>query len=266
MSFADRGYDDGDDFLRRGWIVKAIIVATVLCYFLEGFAIGRGKLDVIEWFGVVPSNLFGRLWLWQGVTHAFLHDPISFWHIAFNMLFLYWFGTDLAVMYGARRFAVIYFGGAVCCALLYGIVGYAVGEPTVPAVGASGAIMSVMVIAAFLFPHRRMLFMWLLPVPLWFLVVFYIGIDVYYPLAGLTSWLGSAGHLGGAAFGLAFYTLGLRTDILGGVASVLSSLRTESARADDGEVDRILGKIKEQGMGSLTDQERESLMRASKRK
>jgi membrane associated rhomboid family serine protease len=268
------GYEERDYFrerapspLRRTRAAKLLIVATVVAYIVETVLLGRGGLDVIDLFGVVPGRLVESLWLWQLFTHPFLHAPFSIWHILINMLFLHWFGADLEERYGLGRFLVIYFGGAAGCAALYTGVAYAAGSPETPAIGASGAIMSIMVIAAHLFPRRRILLFFVLPIPLWVLVAGYIAIDVYYPLVGLRSWLEGAGHLGGALFGLTYYWLGLRMGLLERLAEWLPRKRPSRPDAgEDIEVDRILDKIGERGMASLTSGERETLERASRRR
>jgi membrane associated rhomboid family serine protease len=256
------------DYLRReeglrGKIVLWIIGLTVAAYVVQGVLLGRGEIDLAQVLGVVPEKLARRGWLWQLVTHVFLHEPYGIQHLAFNMLFLYWLGMDVAEIYGARRFLFLYLGGAVTCALAYTAAGYAVGTTVVPAIGASGAIMAVAVVAAFLFPGRTVLFMWVLPMPLWVLVSLYVGLDLYYPLAGLRSWLASAGHLGGALFGLVCHRFHLDTPDGGRLRAWLRALAVP-AGPPPAEVDRILGKISAQGIGSLTDGERELLKRASK--
>jgi hypothetical protein len=106
--------------------------------------------------------------------------------------------------------------------------------------------------------------MWVLPLPLWILMALYVGMDVYYPLAGIRPWLSSAGHLGGALFGLLFYRLHLDLPTVGPVLRTLRDLiqRTPSPK----EVDRILDKISRQGIGDLTEGERATLKRAGRAK
>jgi membrane associated rhomboid family serine protease len=262
MGIYSRDYLRRDDGL-RGKIVLYIIGLTIAAYVVQGVVLGRGEIDLAQILGVVPEKIVRRGWLWQLVTHALLHQPTGITHLAFNMLFLYWLGTDVADIYGVRRFLFLYLGGAVSCALAYTAVAYGIGKTDVPAIGASGAIMAVSVVAAFLFPSRTVLFMWVLPMPLWVLVSLYVGLDLYYPLAGLRSWLDSAGHLGGALFGFVCHRFHLDAPSGGRFLSSLRSLMVPAA-PPSAEVDRILDKINAQGIGSLTDGERELLKRASK--
>ncbi len=263
MGFYDRSYARRDDPF-KGRVVVWIIGITVAAYIVQGFLLGRGSIDLAKTFGVVPRLLVGRGWIWQLFTHALLHEPQAIQHLAFNMIFLYWLGCDVAEIYGARRFLFLYAAGAVACAVTYAATGYATGVTEVPAIGASGAIMAVAVVAAHLFPTRTVLFMWVLPLPLWMLIALYVGLDVYYPLAGLRPWLSSAGHLGGALFGLLFYRLHLDLPTF---EPVLRSLRALIHRTPSSEeVDRILDKISRQGIGDLTERERSVLRRAGRAK
>lgn len=262
MSFWDRDYARRNDFHLRGRLVLWIIGITIGAYLVQGFVMGRGGVDLPQILGVVPSRMVGQGWLWQLVTHALLHDPGGILHLAFNMIFLYMLGIDVAEIYGIRRFLFLYIGGAVGCAAAYAATGYATGKTDIPAIGASGAIMAVAVVAAFLYPKRPMLFMWFIPMPLWVMVSLYIVIDLYYPLAGLRPWLSSAGHLGGALFGFLCHRLHLEAPDLGPILKRFGVL-FRPRRPSAAEVDRILGKISRQGIGDLTEEERNVLRRAS---
>lgn len=256
------------DYLRRdggvrGTVVTWIIGVTVAMYVVQGALLGRGEVDLSPILGVVPSRMIGQGWLWQSVTHALLHEPYSIWHLAFNMIFLYWLGVDVAEIYGVRRFLLLYVGGAVSCALLYAGLGYAVGRTDAPAIGASGAIMAVAVVGAFLFPGRTVAFLYVLPMPLWGLVLLYVGMDAYYLLAGLPRWPSSAGHLGGALFGFLCHRFHLEAPDPGRLVRWFRSRSVPPPRSSV-EVDRILDKINVEGIGALTEAEREVLHRASK--
>lgn len=264
MGFHDR------DYARRpgaahGRLVVGIIAVTVAAYVVQGIILGRGGVDLSGFLGVVPDRMIGRGWIWQLLTHALLHEPHGIQHLLFNMLFLYWLGMDVADIYGGRRFLFLYLGGAAACALTYAATGYATGATSIPAIGASGAIFAVAVVAAFLFPDRQVLFMWFIPMKLKVLVALYVGLDIYYPLAGLRDPLSSAGHVGGALFGFLCHRLHLEAP---DPAPLLRRLRRRFlGRATPGnELDRILAKIGAQGMGALTERERQTLLRASKRR
>src|SRR5713226_4463770 len=51
--------------------------------------------------------------VWRLLTYAFLHDPYNYMHILFNMLFLWWFGSDVEDLYGPKEFLLFYLLSAV---------------------------------------------------------------------------------------------------------------------------------------------------------
>jgi membrane associated rhomboid family serine protease len=118
---------------------QAIIAVNVIAYLAE-LATGSG-------FGGVGGTvfehgaLFGPLvssgdW-WRVVTSGFLHA--SFWHVALNMVFIWFIGRSLEPAIGTPRFVVAY-GASLLC----GSLGVLLLEPNSVAVGASGAAFGLM--------------------------------------------------------------------------------------------------------------------------
>jgi len=58
-----------------------------------------------------PKVMDGQIW--RLLTYAFLHDTQIPLHIIFNMLFLWWFGSDVEDLYGSKEFLAVYLVGAV---------------------------------------------------------------------------------------------------------------------------------------------------------
>lgn len=205
------------------------------------------------------------------------------WHILFNMLFLYWFGTRLEGMYGSREFLLFYLAAAICSSVAYLALAFYTGS-TAPAIGASGAVMGVMMVYTIFYPHETILVFFVIPVPLWVLLGLYVLYDLHpvlLALAGdqLFTTVAHAGHLGGLLFGYLYWRLGLRLE------APLDWFRRRSGRpvrkaqprpepaspaparrdAFDDRVDEVLRKISEQGKDSLTEEERDILVKASEK-
>jgi membrane associated rhomboid family serine protease len=142
----------------------------------------------------------------QLFTHMFTHAGLG--HIFFNMFNLWMFGRILENVWGPKKFLLFY--------LVCGIVAAAahLGEQyltqgTHYAVGASGAVMGVMVGFAYLFPNTELMFIFF-PVPIkakW-IVMLMVAFDLFGGLGytgggNIAHWA----HLGGAAAGfvLVFY-------------------------------------------------------------
>jgi membrane associated rhomboid family serine protease len=232
-----------------------------------------------------PGVLQGQVW--RVLTYAFLHSPWDVWHILFNMLFLWWFGTDVEDLYGPREFLAIYLvsaalGGVVFVLLqLVGIGGY------LPCVGASGAVIAVVVLCALHYPSRIILLFFLIPVPIWLFVLFFIAEDAFHFLSGIETGTAVSVHLTGAGFAYLYFKRQWRLlDLWETVTSwwrrrrrprlrvypddephTPVSVPAPSARDVDehleAQVDAVLEKVSRHGQDSLTDSEREILFRAS---
>jgi membrane associated rhomboid family serine protease len=163
---------------------------------------------------------------YQIATHMFAHSPDMLFHILFNMLALWMFGRILENVWGAKRFLFFYLACGVGAAIAHLTVEYfqyqeiintahqleAQGnnelaqqllDLPVYAVGASGAVMGVLVGFAFLFPNTE-LFIMFIPVPIkakW-AVIGYVAIDLFSGISRVSGDnVAHFAHLGGAITG-----------------------------------------------------------------
>jgi membrane associated rhomboid family serine protease len=200
----------------------------------------------------------------QCVTYAFLHSTGDFMHILLNMLYLWFFAPALEEDLGKRGFLRLYLGGAAFGGLAQWAWWLATGEPGV-VIGASGAVYTVMTLYALKWPHRQLLLYFIIPLPVWLLVVFRVGSDGLAFVRGTGEGVAVLAHLGGAAFGLLWFKAG------GVLTAAMEHRRREKAMrefqaesSDRREMDRILAKIQATGLGSLDGPERSFLARRSK--
>ncbi|HID20883.1 MAG TPA: rhomboid family intramembrane serine protease, partial [Planctomycetaceae bacterium] len=203
--------------------------------------------------------------------------------IIFNMLFVWWFGRSLETMFGSREFLLFYLAAALVAGLSFVGLQFLVHDLS-PAIGASGAVMAIVMVYAMYYPRQQILIWGIIPVEIRWLVVFYLVFDGWPVLVSLTGGGGSDGiahaaHLGGLAFGFVYKQYGLRlersTSRLGwprarGVFRRRPTLRVFHPDDDlpddlDEQVDRILEKIYVHGEASLTDSERALLKKASRK-
>lgn len=223
------------------------------------------------WLGIDP-----RAWkqllipIWQPFTYGFLHAVPTPFHLFWNMLQLYFFGTLLEGIVGPRRFAVFYGGAMLSGALLHLAMGLLSVGVTAPAVGASGAVLGVVVGAAVLRPHARVILL-LFPISLMWLAIGIVAIDAI-QLASALRVGGSDGvahwvHLGGALFGFLAARYGLIwRDPVAELERKVESRKVQRAQDDELEMDRLLEKIHREGMSALSRREREFLKRVSRRR
>ncbi len=128
---------------------------------------------------------------WTIVTSMFTH--VDLWHILFNMLTFYFFGTFLIALVGQTRFFIVYFGGGILGNIFYLLLA----PPFSIAIGASGAIFALGGALAVLRPNQRVfVFPIPAPLPLWVAVV---GGFLIVALLPSVAW---QAHLGGLIFGL----------------------------------------------------------------
>lgn len=174
-------------------VTKALIGINLLVFLL------------LPLFGDVAYSLL-PLWpigenfmLWQLLTYAFVHASLP--HIAFNMLGVFMFGSDLEHLWGARRYLLYYLFCALSAAVTQLLVLRLTGiyEPTV---GASGAVFGLLLAFAMEFPQRRVMLLFP-PIPMRAptFVILYGVLELVLGITGTQSGVAHFAHLGGLVGG-----------------------------------------------------------------
>src|SRR4051812_2163004 len=106
-----------------GWTpaVKTIVTACVVVFILQHFDRWAGGTPFDLKFGLTPADITGKYFLWQLVTYIFLHAGV--FHILFNMLGLYMFGSELETTWGTRQFTKYFFICGIGAAIATVLVG-----------------------------------------------------------------------------------------------------------------------------------------------
>jgi membrane associated rhomboid family serine protease len=178
--------------------VKWLIVgntAVFLIYYLSGRT-GQGHLLTI--FALIAAAVVRNFFVWQLVTYLFLHG--GFVHLLFNMLSLWFFGTQLERDWGTRQFLKYYFYCGIAAGVCVLVVNIAVGDWYTPTLGASGAIFGVLVAFGVLYPDATVLMGFLFPIRAKYMVMIYAGIELITTF-GPNTGVSTVAHLGGMAFG-----------------------------------------------------------------
>lgn len=146
-----------------------------------------------------------NLWkFWTLITYGFFHA--GFFHILFNMLWLYWFGRILIEFLGNRKVILpIYVMGAISGALLY-IAIYNI-FPNVfnlqtSLLGASAGVTAIVLAAATLRPNYTISLLFIGRIPIKYIALFFVISDLITIDDGNPG--GHLAHLGGAFFGWFF--------------------------------------------------------------
>ncbi|MBU3729370.1 MAG: rhomboid family intramembrane serine protease [Phycisphaerales bacterium] len=247
-----------------------------------------------------PGTGFAGLEIWRFIGFQFCHADMN--HLIFNMIGLFFFGPIVERFLGARRFLAFYLICGIAGAALYLLLnaaGFAVmqlsgGKPIVPGllfndpytplVGASAGIFGILIASARIVPNATVLLFFIIPMRLatlaYALVIIAVGTVI---LGGARSgWNagGEAAHLGGAIAGWwliarpeplqgffdFFGRAGGSFSGTGARRGAAAAVRAAERRAfEDAEVDRVLDKIKSEGIASLSETERRILKDASRR-
>lgn len=185
-------------------VVKNLIIINAIFYLATGLLVkdpiyfNGHEVGLIEILALWPINseLFKP---YQVFTHMFTHASLG--HIFFNMFNLWMFGRILENVWGPKRFLTFYFICGIAAAAVYLGQQYLTGGFH-PAVGASGAVMGVMVGFAYLFPNTElMLIFFPVPIKAKWIIIFMIGVDLFSGLGSASTGIAHWAHLGGAAAG-----------------------------------------------------------------
>lgn len=254
-------------------VVSFVVISLVnVILFFAGYG---GLFEVITDYYLAFSPSLSRMLphFYTVLTYQFIHA--DFFHILFNMLWLYWMGQLLSDFIKPLQFHLIYLGGglmgALFFALIYNLI--PVFKPSVNSVtlvGASAAVMAIFTALATLVPNYslRLLFVGEIKIKYLFLVYLFLNI------IGLSAQNsgGSLSHLGGMAFGFAYIKLLQSGTDLSAIFKRKPKLkvvrnetkRTSSATINQREIDAILDKISKSGYDKLSKEEKETLFKASK--
>ncbi len=177
-------------------VIKYLIIVNVVVFAAQNFL---KQFAVTERFALWPigSPYFQA---YQVFTHMFSHGSIG--HIFFNMFALWMFGKVLENLWGPKRFLNFYLISGIGAAIVHLTVQYFMGGDA-PAVGASGAVMGVMVAFGYLFPNTELFILFIpFPVKAKWAVIGYVLIDLFGGIANFSGDnIAHFAHLGGAMTG-----------------------------------------------------------------
>lgn len=291
-------WDDIRNTFRKGSNLTKLIYINVgvflllalvsgLGFLLDNPAISGKSLEILA----VPASLNNLLVKpWTLITYMFTHK--EFWHILFNMLWLYWFGGIFLEYLDQRKLVAVYLLGGISGAVVYilsfnifpvftGMVAESV------AIGASASVMAIVIATASYVPDYTVtLFL------LGRIKIKYLALAIFVLTTAVDFSVNSGGklaHIGGALFGY-LYTLNLKRgrDFGSGINRIIDFFVTllkprpklkvtHRKPADDFEynrmkaehqaaINRILDKISKGGYDSLTKEEKDLLFRESQKK
>lgn len=249
--------------------IKVLLIANIGIFLVDLLTGGK---YIYEWFALSPTKVMQDLQVWRIGTYLFVHEiHNNYFHILLNMLLLWMFGSPVADTLGERKFYWFYFSTGVfsgICSLIF----YTVTDNPTIVIGASGALFGLMVAFAVFFPTQQILILFLFPVQARYAVLIFGAVELLSITAN--DRIAHITHLGGAVFAYAYFKLeGRGADLLDRWRNrKVESVRRATKRAQEEnaqtmvDIDPILKKISQSGMGSLTKEEKEKLEKASELK
>lgn len=261
---------------------------------------GGGQVydNIMQWLmlpAAIPEFLTRP---WTLFTYFFLHE--RFFHILFNLLFLYWFGKIIKEFLGGSKVVNLYIlgglAGGVFYILIYNTIPFfAERVDSSMMLGASAGVFAVVVGAATFMPNYTIILMFIGPVRIKYIAIFYV-ILAFAQTTGANAG-GELAHLGGAAMGFiyikqlqqgtdwgkwihmfsefikSFFVRQPKVKVTyrksekskrSAQSKPSSAKQTSAESTSQEEIDTILDKISHSGYESLSKDEKQKLFNASK--
>lgn len=270
-----------------------IIVVNVIVFIAGNLFIGISKLsgsggdELYMLFGLTPDLSYLLLHFWTFITYMFFHTDVL--HILFNMLWLYWMGQLFVEFIGSRQLISTYILGGISGGVLFIICGILFPTALSGAIliGASAAVMAIVVAIAFLIPDYTIQLLLFGPVKLKYLALVSFVLSTLIDFYSNTG--GKVAHIGGALYGYLFivqYRKGVDlgksvNSIIDRAANIFKpatkmkvaykkpvsdeAYNTNKVAAEK-HMNAILDKISKSGYDALSKDEKEFLFKQSEKK
>ena len=267
------------------WNVALFVIPWLVFSILSLIGI---TIDYMQYVSL-SSNPALLIWKpWSLITYAFFHTGIM--HILFNLIVLNFAGRLFMTYFTGKQLVGLYFLSAIFAGLVYISVFYIL-NISAPIIGASAAIMAILVATATYNPLMELRLFIIGNVKLWHVTAVIILVDLMQLRSENMG--GHISHLAGAFFGFIFIKLLQNgTDLSKIVSSFLdfftNLFRKEKATPfkkvhknynkpleksvskiitkdkSQQQIDEILDKISQSGYDSLNKEEKEFLFRVGK--
>lgn len=255
------------------WLLILNGVVFVTQTVVSGGAVG----PLEQWFG---ATVGGWWQVWRYVTFQFLHA--NGWHIVMNMIALWLLGTALEDRFGSRRFVAFYLTCGAVAGVAYVVIMSLWAPPGLrqsPLIGASGGVYGIILAAAILLPHFRLILLFF-PVPIRIAAALIFGVMILQLLGSARVAIGGdhyamwaamsdVAHFGGAAAAAVWLYAGTRIGRAWRMHAARDKRkgswekRMEQRRQRQLQIDAILEKIHQRGLGSLSWREKRLLKQAT---
>jgi membrane associated rhomboid family serine protease len=276
---------------KLGGIVFRLIFWNVICFLVSlvfFYQFKSGVFDFPNWIALSSEPSVFITKPWTLLTYAFFHD--GFGHLFFNMLVLNFASTLFLTFFTPKQYLGLYVLSALFAGIAF-ILGYYVLNFSSGIVGASAAIMAILVAVTTYRPLMEVRLLIIGNVKLWHITAVILILDLMQFRLGNTG--GHISHLSGAFFGFIFIKLLQNGIDLSKIVSRFldffanlfkkspstpfkkvhknynrpvekSTSRIVAKDKTQQQIDEILDKISQSGYDCLTKEEKEFLFKAGK--
>lgn len=172
------------------------------------FFINQIAPQSIFYIAMNPVAVVDRGFFWQPLTYMFAHAGVT--HILFNMLGVFFFGTQVEARLGSYEF-LLFYGVTGLLAGLFSLGFYwMTGNVGVILLGASGAVFAVLLAFATLFPDSVIFLFGIIPIRAPILVIGYTFIELFSQIGGARGNVAHFTHLAGFVFAFLYFVIRLR--------------------------------------------------------
>jgi membrane associated rhomboid family serine protease len=198
----------GTSFLRKRLPYRNFNAAFILIGVnLFVFFINQLAPQTILYLAMNPMAVLDRGFIWQPLTYMFAHAGIT--HILFNMLGVFFFGTQVEARLGSYEF-LLFYGITGLLAGLFSLGFYwMTGNVGVILLGASGAVFAVLLAFATLFPDAVIYLFGIIPIRAPILVIGYTFIELFSQFGGAGGNVAHFTHLAGFFFAFLYFVMRL---------------------------------------------------------
>lgn len=196
--------------------VKGLVITNIAVWFCLILVIQQFFLSspyVFQYLGLTPALIKEHGMFWQPLTYMFIHAQGLF-HIFFNLIVLWMFGSELERLWGSKFFLIYYLFCGIGAAVLYCLITFGISIFSLssvewllkrPVVGSSGSIFGLMAAYGLIFKNRIIYVMMVFPMRARTFTYCLIGIEILSMLnSGLSGPVANLAHLGGLASGFLF--------------------------------------------------------------
>jgi membrane associated rhomboid family serine protease len=266
------------------WNIAAFLVSIIFFYQFK-----LGFFAFPDWISLSSNAATLLTRPWTLFTYSFFHS--GFFHLFFNMIVLNFAGRIFLTFFTQKQFLGLYLLSGIFSGIAFVVFYTVLGIPNAGLVGASGAIMAILIASATYSPFMNLRLLIIGNVKLWHFAFVIIILDLIQIFSENTG--GHVAHLAGAFFGFIYIKLlQSGTDLSKGLFFIfdkaaglvkrekpspfkkvhrnynqkpekkISKIITKDKSQQ--QIDEILDKISKSGYDSLSKEEKEFLFKAGK--